>query len=368
MAKTIQNEFKPNYASPPGDTLQDTLDILGITRAELAQQMGQSIKTINEIIEGQAPITPDMAWRLERAVGVPADFWNNRERDYREALERLAKQEPLEKYISWNNEFPMKELIQLDWIEDWRDIPTEQVREMLYFFDLSSPKEWQKEWTDAPVAMFLKSKVVKSNPYALSAWLRKGELEAEEIECASYSKEAFRAALQKIRALTTQPPEQFLEPLVRHCAEAGVAVVFVPALSQISVSGATRWLTPSQALIQLIFDYNSDDHFWFSFYHEAGHIMHPEPDKQGILLEHEGNDEQLEREQQANQFAAEMLIPKAAYQQFVREVPTSTSICRFAQQIGIAPGIVVGQLQRDGHLPVSECNDLKQKNDLNQRK
>lgn len=146
MAKTIQNEFKPNYVSPPGETLQDTLDILGITPAELAQQMGQSIKTINEIIEGKAPITPDMASQLESAVDVPADFWNNRERHYRDALERLAKQEPLEKYISWSKKFPMEELIQLEWIEDWCDIPTEQVREMLYFFDLPSPKEWQKQW------------------------------------------------------------------------------------------------------------------------------------------------------------------------------------------------------------------------------
>jgi hypothetical protein len=231
---------------------------------------------------------------------------------------------------------------------------------MLDFFDLASPKEWPKEWTHAPVAMFLKSKVVKSNPYALAAWLRKGELEAEEIECAPYDQEKFRAALLLIRALTTQPPELFFAPLVQHCAEAGVAVVFVPALSQISVRGATRWLTPDQALIQLTLDYNSDDDLWFSFYHEAGHIMHPSPDKQGILLEHEGHPDT--KEQQANQFAADMLIPPEAYQQFVqaRERPTSVSICHFAEQIGIAPGIVVGCLQRDGYLPFSEGHELKQ--------
>jgi len=361
MDKTIQNEFKPNYASPPGETLQDTLDILGITPAELAQQMGESIKVVNEIIEGKAPITPDIAWRLECAVDVPADFWNNRERYYREAKRRLAKQEPLEKHISWSKKFPMEELIRLEWIEDWRDIPTEQVREMLYFFDLGSPKEWPKQWNHAPLAMFLKSSVAPSNPYALAAWLRKGELDAEEIECSPYNQEKFRAALLLIRALTTQPPELFLEPLVQHCAQAGVAVVFVPALSQISVSGATRWLTPDKALIQLTLDYKSDEHLWFSFYHEAGHIMHPSPDKQEILLEHEGkNEQQLEKEEQANQFAADMLIPSEAYQQFVKKGPTSASICRFAEQIGIAPGIVVGRLQHDGYLPLSQCNELKQ--------
>ncbi|MGB0388169.1 MAG: HigA family addiction module antitoxin, partial [Ardenticatenaceae bacterium] len=297
MAKTIQYEFKPNYASPPGDTLQDTLDIMGMTAAELAQQMGETIQTINELIAGKAPITPDMAWQLERALGVPADFWNNRERHYREALERLAKQEPLEKHIGWSKMFPIEELIKLDWIEDWQDIPTEQVRELFYYFDVPSPKEWQKLWMKAPVAMFRQSSAKENNPYALSAWLRKGELDADEIECAPYDKEKFQAALHEIRPLTTEPLELFLEPLIKRCAEAGVAVVFVPALSQISVSGATRWLTDSQALIQLTCSYKSDQQLWFSFFHEAGHIvLH---DKQDIFLEHDGKHDQAEKEQEA---------------------------------------------------------------------
>jgi len=352
MAKPIQSEFRPDYVSPPGETLEDVLEALGMSQAELAQQTGRSPQLINDIIEGKAPITPDMALQLEHTLGgLSAHFWNKREQGYREALERLKDKEPLEVQIKWLDNFPIKELIKQEWIEDWQEEPDEQLWELLYFFDVTFPKEWERQWNHAPLAMFLDFSVVKSNPYALAAWLRKGELDASEIECSPYNQEKFRAALLLIRALTTQPPELFLEPLVQHCAEAGVAVVFVPALSQISVSGATRWLTPDKALIQLTLDYKSDEHLWFSFYHEAGHIMHPSPDKQEILLEHEGkNEQQLEKEEQANQFAADMLIPPEAYQQFVRKGPTSASICRFAEQIGIAPGIVVGRLQHDGYL------------------
>ncbi|MGB0388167.1 MAG: ImmA/IrrE family metallo-endopeptidase [Ardenticatenaceae bacterium] len=352
-------EFKVDYVSPPGDTLEETLEYLNITSEEFAKQTGYPTKTIHEVLVGQAPITPHMALQFERVLDIPASFWNNRERSYREGLERLKDQEPFEVQLKWVEHFPIKELVELGWIEDWQEELDEQLWELLYFFDALFPKEWQKLWMKAPVAMFRQSSAKENNPYALSAWLRKGELDADEIECAPYDKEKFQAVLHEIRPLTTEPPELFLEPLVKRCAEAGVAVVFVPALSQISVSGATRWLTDSQALIQLTCSYKSDQQLWFSFFHEAGHIvLH---DKQEIFLEHDGKHDQAEKEQEANQFAADMLIGPNAYQQFVQQTTafTKTRICHFAQQIGIAPGIVVGRLQHDGHLPLTDYNQLK---------
>lgn len=358
MAK---NEFKVDYASPPGDTVLNIIEALDMTPAELAKQTGYPFKTINEVTSGKGAITPDMAVQFERVLKMSADFWNRREEHYREALERLKDKEPHEVQLKWVENFPIKELIQLGWIEDWLFDPDEQLWELLYFFDVVFPKEWEKQWFKAPVAMYRQSSAFQSNPYALTAWLRKGELEAEEIECAPYDKEVFRTVLLLIRALTLSPPEEFLEPLVQRCALAGVAVVFVPALSQISVSGATRWLTSDQALIQLTLCYKSDDQLWFSFFHEAGHILLH--DKQDIFLEYEQKHEQFDAEQEANQFAASLLIPPEAYQQFVarRTFASQASIRAFAQQIGIAPGIVVGRLQHDGLLPFTDCNDLKRR-------
>ena len=195
----------------------------------------------------------------------------------------------------------------------------------------------------------------------MAAWLRKGELDAEEIDCEPYDEARFRAALQEVRALTNEAPEGFLEPLTELCAQAGVAVTFVPTLSNINVSGATRWLTPEMALIQLSLPQKSDEQLWFSFFHEAGHILlHDKPD---VFLEYEGQEESAEsadKEQEADDFSANWLIPAEAYQPFVEQSEfTQAAIRALAAQIGIAPGLVVGRLQHDGELPATSCNELK---------
>jgi len=313
MAKTIQSDWlQPDYASPPGDTLQEMMEWYKVTPTELAKETGRTVQFINQLLFGQAAITPELAWHLERLFKMSADFWMRREQSYRDALERLAKQEPLERHIGWIDNFPIEELIQLDWIEDWRDMPVEQVWEVLDFFEVPSPTEWGQIWDSTPVAEFRISSLCKSNPYALAAWLRKGELDAEQIDCEPYDEERFRAALQEIRAWTNEPLPDFLQPLTKLCAQAGVAVTYVPTLSTINVSGATRWLTPELALIQLSLPQMSaagkNDHnnqLWFSFFHEAGHILRH--DKRDVFLEYEGKEEAADKEQQADEFAADLL-------------------------------------------------------------
>ena len=96
MINTIQNEYMPESVSPPGETLQELLEEKGMTQAELAQRMGRPKKTINEIVKGKAEITPDTSLQLERVLGVPSSFWNNRERAYRESLARKKEEEWLQ--------------------------------------------------------------------------------------------------------------------------------------------------------------------------------------------------------------------------------------------------------------------------------
>jgi HTH-type transcriptional regulator / antitoxin HigA len=82
---TIINQYNPDYVSPPGETLEEVLEERGIPQAELAERMGIPKKKINEIIKGKAAITEDTAIKLELILGIPAHFWNNRERHYRES-------------------------------------------------------------------------------------------------------------------------------------------------------------------------------------------------------------------------------------------------------------------------------------------
>ncbi len=355
MSNAIQNQYKPDYVSPPGETLEEILEERGMTQAELAERTGRPKKTINEIINGKTAITPETALQLERVLGVPASFWNNRERDYQEALARQEEQERLAKQVAWLDQIPVKDMIKQKWIQSYQD-KVEQLREVLNFFGVASPNQWQECWGGMPVN-FRKSPAFKSDKSAVAAWLRRGEIEAAEIDCATYNASKFKETLQQVRALTIEPPEIFQFELVRLCAAAGVAVVFVPELPKTRTSGATRWLNPNKALIQLSLRYKTNDYLWFAFFHEAGHILlHG---KRDVFLEVKGT--QGDKEKEADTFAANLLIPPAELKQFLalEQQPSKAAIAQFASEIGIAPGIVVGRLQHDGVLLPSHCNDLK---------
>lgn len=356
MTSTIHNEFHPNYASPPGDTLAETLETIGMSQAELARRMDRPIKTINEIIQAKAAITAETALQLEQVLHIPASFWLKLEQHYRETLARLAEEQRFESHIEWLKEFPMQEMMSRGWLPLCNN-KIEQVSATLKFFGVASPDAWRTIW-ESKIVAYRKSTTPKSNFGAVTAWLRQGEVEAQKIECVPYNADTFREVLRHIRTLTVKPVSFFCGKLVRLCASAGVAVVFVPELPKNGIFGATQWLNPTKALIQLSLHYKTDDHLWFTFFHEAGHILlHG---KRQFFLEIDQKDTQ-EAEEDANRFSANILIDPTQWQQFVTCDPcrSKEGIKEFAHKIGIAPGIVVGRLQHEKHLPFDHYNELK---------
>lgn len=355
MGKSAKNEYHPDYVSHPGKTLLETINSLGMSQTELAERTGRPSKTINEIIKGKAKIIPETAIQLEKVFGIPASFWNNRQRRHDEFLARKAEQKSLGKQVDWTKNFPFTAMVRLKWIPQTRN-PVERLNNILAFFGVATPEAWEDHWKTIRV-YYRKSNKAESNPYALAAWLRMGARIALKIECLPFNRAKFIATLQKIRTLTVESPDVFCKKMVDLCASCGVAVVFVPQLPK-TASGATRWMNSDKALIQLSLKYRTDDHFWFSFFHEAGHIInHP---KRAIFIENNGYSSTEEDE--ADSFASELLIPKSEYRNFVKTSSLDdTSIRAFALRLNISPGIVVGRLQYDKQIEFYEMNELKQK-------
>ncbi len=350
MANTRRNEYEPDVVSPPGATLQDVLDERGMTQADLASRMDRPKKTISEIVSGKEALTPRSALQLERVLGIPADFWMRREALYREHLARDEEANQLASATDWVSQFPVKEMARFGWIARHPD-PVDQARELLGFFGIAAPTQWA-----AISAAFRQSTCFDADRAAVSAWLRRGELEAQAISCAPFDPRRFREALADIRDLTVTGPQVFVPELRTRCAAAGVAVVFVRELPKTRASGATRWLSPRKAVIQLSLRHRSDDHLWFTFYHEAGHILLHGKRAVFIELGHERN----EQEKEADRFAADMLIPPSAFRSLRSHPPlTAKVISQFAQEVRIAPGIVVGRLQHERLLPFNRHNELK---------
>ncbi len=335
--------FEPDYAIAPGETLHETIESLGMTQRDLALRTGMATKTINEIIKGKAPITPDTAVLLERVTGVPARMWNNLETNYREQLAKIADHERLEADLGWLKSIPTKEIIRRKAIGNQPD-KVSLLHATLQFFGVGSSERWNEVWMQ-PAGAYRKSRKFRAEPAAVATWLRLGEIAARSVDTARYERPRFEGALRKIRALTTKPPEVFQRRIVELAAAGGVAVVYIPEIKKCPVSGVARWLSPTKALIQLSLRYKSDDQLWFSFFHEAGHVLH-DPKKEVYIDDGDGDDG---REAQANRFAASFLIP-GDHMHLLPTLKTRTAIMAFAENIGIAPGIVVGRLQKEGML------------------
>jgi HTH-type transcriptional regulator/antitoxin HigA len=348
--------YEPDYARPPGATLRDTLAALGMTQSDLAQRSGLSLKHVNQVAQGIAPLTHETALLLEKVTRVPSRFWNVLEANYRDRLARAEDRQTLVTDAEWLRELPVQELVRRGKLPRTIDRGV-LLQAVCQFFGVANREAWDRVWKQ-PLASFRKSPSFESKAGALAAWLRLGELEAESIDCEPFDAKRFRDALKRIRALTREAdPARFQGELVALCASCGVAVVFVPEIKGTVSSGAARWLTPSKALIQLSLRHKTDDHLWFSFFHEAGHILLHGKKETFITADHSAD----EVEEEANAFARTWLIPRQ-HEQELRELTRWDEIERFAETIGISPGIVVGRLQNEDLLDWrTQLNKLKRR-------
>ncbi|MEN8165226.1 MAG: HigA family addiction module antitoxin [Acidobacteriota bacterium] len=359
MTRPTANEYVPEFVSVPGETLQEVLDDRGISQAELAERTGRPKKTINEIIRGKAAITPETALQLERVLGIPAAFWNNLERNYRENRAGLAERAELQAQGDWMKSLPVAAMVKKGWIKKGAD-KVDQLRELLNFFGVATPSRWDEL---VGAAAFRKSSAFDVDPGALAAWLRKGEIEGRNMVCGSFDRVRFSAVLDRVRTMTQQPFSDAFPTAQEMCASVGVAVVIVPELPKTRVNGATRWLSKDKALLQLSLRYQKEDIFWFSFFHEAAHILlHG---KREIFVDGKGSEGDLEQE--ADVFAGNALIPREQYRRFAtRPRFLKASVIEFATSVGVHPGIVVGRLQHEKHIRHNQLNELRRPIDLNE--
>jgi addiction module HigA family antidote len=348
--------FNPDWLSAPGETIADLLEEKGWSQTELATRTGFTRKHINELVAGKAALTPETALKLESSLGGSARFWLAREAQFREAAVRRAAVQSLDAEADWLRELPLAEMIKFKWVEKMAQKGA-QVAACLAFFGVATVAAWREKY-EKPLAAFRASKLVPRTFGAIAAWLRQGERQAAEIQCAKYDEERFRRNLRELRSLTCErDPMVFVPRLLKTCRETGVAVVFVPAPTGCPTSGATRWLSSDRAILQLSLRYKTNDHMWFTLFHEAGHIvLHGRK----LFLEGAGViDERCEAE--ADAFAKDTLIEPAAAQ-LLKTLPKShQGVEMFARQIGVAPGIVVGRMQKEGLLPWNHLNGLKER-------
>jgi HTH-type transcriptional regulator/antitoxin HigA len=346
-------KFRPDWASAPGETIADVLEARGLSTSDLAERLERAPDFVIDIIRGQERITLDLARKLEQALGASLEYWMARDFEYQEAL---ARQEAVEE--AWLSQLPLKDMFEFGWINP-AVTASQKVDACLDFFDVPSVSAWRARYAGLHEAVaFRTSAAFDSQPEAVAAWLRRGEVEAQKLACKAWDAEGFRKSLPYIRSLTREKdPAEFLPVLQKCCAECGVAVVIGRAPSGCRASGATQ-LLGDRALLLLSFRHLSDDHFWFTFFHESAHLLLHY--NRNLFLEGIGAVSATE-EEEANQFAADLLIPSEYKPQLMSLSAKATAVIRFARRVGVSPGIVVGQLQHLGRIRHNQLNSLKRR-------
>jgi len=354
----IREHTHSDLAIPPGEYLEEVISELGMTKNELARRMSRPAPKLSAIFTGAKAITPDTALQLEKVIGVPAHIWTELEAEYRLTLARNQKVPEMQRLRDESNlitKFCYSELVKLGFVAR-KTKPAEKVQELQHFFGVTSLKNISslKRYQGA-----FRQGTGKRSPEATSAWLRIGELQGQKTEAASFRKDVLASTLPSIRGMTRLLPEKFETQLHQTLLDAGVVLVLCPHLPKTYLHGATFWLGQNKAVLMLTIRRSWADIFWFSLFHEIGHLLlHG---KQMIFLEGDNREHWLDKpEKEADRFAADILIPPDDYKSFLKaEAFYPQNIEIFARRLGINPGMVVGRLQHDGYFDNSWHNDLR---------
>ena len=345
-----------DMAISPGEVLQEEIEARGMSQKELAARLGRPPQVINEIIRAKKAITPDTAIGLGRVLGIDPQYWIKLETDYRMTLARNREKAALAENVKWLDAYPIREMIKRGWITAGRD-KISRLEALLGFLEVAVPEPLA--YQEAVGFRITPAAQEKVSPGALAVWLRKGELEASEQSIANYDADLFGAALYDIRRMTEDPPDKFVPAMTALCAQAGVALCLVPELPKSGANGAARWLSDHTALIQMSIRGKWADIFWFTFFHEACHLLRHRT-RRRIVIDGIADPGTAELEDEANRFARDFLIPPESWKAFCDNGTfTSRSVRGFARSVGVAPFIVVGRLQKEKRLPYSRLTSLK---------
>lgn len=348
--------FCPDWVSAPGRTVLELLRHRSLSFDEFAESSSLGPDDAHLLIDGKLSITVELAERLHQSVGGSVEFWLARDYQYREDSERLFGHAR-----EWVRELPVSDMRRFGWL-DVDPTPADEAECCLEFFGVDSVEQWHRKYDYLEEAvLFKRSESYESRPAAVAAWLRQGERVATNQECRGWNATRFEQALFEIRKLTREKDTSvFLPSLRKHCADCGVVFVIVRTPSGCPASGATRFLDERKAVLMLSFRHLTDDHFWFSFFHESAHLLLHHPNQ--FLIEGVG-DTRARLELEANEFAEEVIVPAEHRAELLQLKSRSMDIIRFARKVGVSPGLIVGQLQHKKVLGFNQQNRLKRRYD-----
>ncbi len=356
--------YKPTIAIKPGEFLKEALGDLGMSQTEFSERINRPQKTVNEIISGKTAITAETALQFEKVLNIPAHYWSNLQTQYQEIITRQLEEERMADMVEEAKNYPYAQMAKFGWVEDAKD-EVERVKNLLIFFGVTVFKNIHEEKLLKGVNFRVSEKKTCLIP-SMAAWLRQGVIEGRKVNASEYTQKKLKAAIPEIRQMSLiTDPEEMLKKLGDKLADCGVVFVLTKNLTNTPINGATRWINKNP-LLQMTIRNAWVDIFWFTLFHEIGHVLQTGKSDFNIDINN-GIGIRNQAEEDADKFSQETLIPDTQYyKKLVEFIKTNgtfgkskDAVVFFAKQIDIHPGVVVGRLQHEGVIGRNQFNDLR---------
>jgi HTH-type transcriptional regulator/antitoxin HigA len=352
-----EDQTAANWFSKPGDSMRGIMQRRSVSAQLLAERIEGGLKTVRGLLDGSVAVDEPTAKSLASILGATPAFWLKRQENFEAAVHRAVARVIESKDDELLLSIPMGGAAQRGRMTPARR--EEEIRRRLVFFNVPHVDLWASRYGSLiGDTNFRTSNTFHSREDVTLLWLRRGELEADMVPTRNWHPENLRDRLESIRKLSkVRQPESFIPKLRALCADAGVALVVVKAPEGCTASGAARMVDTDKAMLLLSFRYRSDDQFWFTVFHEIGHLLlhkaHTFVDTENMMVD--------DQEREANQFAENCIVPETRQSEFESIGRDKDSVLRFSVSVGVAAGLVVGQMQHRDMLPRERLNYLKRR-------
>ncbi len=335
----------------PGQLITALLNERGWTKRVLAIVLGIDETGINRLTADKRPVDAAMALTLEDVFCIPAERFLELQKSYDLAKARIiARPDPARATRAYlYGDLPVAEMIKRGWIAAESVRETKRVEtELMRFFGVNRLDDIEI----LPHAAKKTAISTMATPAQL-AWLYRVKQIARDMLVATYSPEAVKSAVVKLRSLTAVPEN--VERVPRILTECGIRFVLVESLTSAKIDGVCFWLNDNSPVIGMSLRFDRIDNFWFVLRHECEHVMRLHGRTAAMLdAELEGDragtgPDVAEEERIANEAAQEFCVPSGLLDAFIaRKAPffSEKDIIGFARIIKVHPGILAGQLQR----------------------
>ncbi len=332
----------------PGETLKEVLEDREMSQRELAFRIALTEPYISNIVNGVKPITISLAKKLEYALGVEAAFWINLQSNYEKELsdyeevnsitvEEISVIKKIKDLISY-----MKEIGFLG-EENNESMLVIELRRILKVSNLTNIPHVCNN------GAYRLTQTDTLDPYVLFTWLRICDLIVEQYKDLKYSLdiEKLKIKLPEIKSLMFEEFIIIKEKLKDIFSECGINFAIVRNFKGAPVQGVINKKADNTLSLIMTNRRKYADIFWFTLFHEIGHIIFNDFDKSLIDYDCMENI----NEDKANEFSANVLIDSHKYKRFLLEKDFSISkINDFCKNNSIPPFMLIGRLQKEKHI------------------